>query len=752
MRLPLVLLAVVAVLPTIVACSGSDDTGDEAPAGTAGAAGDAGAGGSAAGGKGGSAAAGKGGAAGASGGSAGGGAGGAGGAGGSAGGGAAGSAGASGGGAAGAAGAGGGGSGGASGAGSAGASGAGAAGKGGSGGSGGAGASGGAGSGGAGGSPYGCSADLQAIVDANGAVVATCPADKGCAGGTCVDACAAASVSGGSVGCEFHVPTPRTYGPTLQPCHAAFLANTWGKPAKIVVTRGAATYDATKFGRIAEKGKTPDQWAAVPASGIPTGEVGVLFLSSDPNSVFVENGYPLTCPAPTATGAATELPGTGKASAFRIATDVPVSAYDIFPFGGAHSHFPSAELLFPRATFGTSYVVLATPKGTSATPGPLFGQVLAVEDGTQIDILPSVNLPAGGGLPAMAKGVKATFTLDAGQYAQWELPSSSLDMSGTILASQKPITVVAGSRFFRQQTVEAPGGEATHHQIQPVSALGSEYVAAPYETRRKDMAEESVLYRIVGAVDGTGLTFDPPVAGAPKTVGRAEVADFFATGAFRVTSQDADHPFAMAQIMTSANVPGGSRSGAVVTFPGLPLALGDEEVLVMLPPGQFLSRYVFFSDPTYATTNLVLTRRKTPKGFLDVTVECLGKVTGWAPVGTSGEYEMARVDLLRANVPNGTCANGRQLASSDGPFGLVVWGLDTYSSYAYAAGGNAAKLTGAVVKPLSGIARLRSTARPRSPPTRARRHRRRRGARSRRRRDPTRSGASGPARAACPPP
>jgi len=37
---------------------------------------------------------------------------------------------------------------------------------------------------------------------------------------------------------------------------------------------------------------------------------------------------------------------------------------------------------------------------------------------------------------------------------------------------------------------------------------------------------------------------------------------------------------------------------------------------------------------------------------------------------------------------------------SDGPFGIVVWGLDAYSSYAYPAGGNAAQLTDLVVPPM----------------------------------------------------
>lgn len=91
---------------------------------------------------------------------------------------------------------------------------------------------------------------------------------------------------------------------------------------------------------------------------------------------------------------------------------------------------------------------------------------------------------------------------------------------------------------------------------------------------------------------------------------------------------------------------------------------------------------------------------KGPSGFDDVTIECLGVVSGWQPVGADDEYQVTTVDLIRADIPNGSCANGRQAATSASPFGVVVWGLDSYSSYAYPAGGNAAKLTSATVPPV----------------------------------------------------
>ncbi|MDI1428444.1 IgGFc-binding protein [Polyangium sorediatum] len=543
-----------------------------------------------------------------------------------------------------------------------------------------------------------CSPDLRSIVDEAGQVVSVCPADQGCLDGACAPACDAAAESKGNVGCNFRVTTAGSYPPSLPPCLAVFLTNTWPRPAKVSVTRGGQSFDVTQFGRIPKNGMPESSWPAVPAEGIPEGEVAVLFLSHDPNSIMPETGKPLTCPVPPAIEASTLVPGTGRGEAFHIVSDTPVSAYDILPYGGAESFFPSAQLLFPTSAWGTNYIVMATPKGTATPPGPIFAHVLATEDDTKVDLLPTVDLPAGSNFPAAPKGMPASFTLSAGEYLQWELPASSSDPSGSVVLSDKPVAVITGNRFFRLQPMPAPGGEATHQQILPVSALANEYVAAPYETRRKDLQPENIHYRIVGVADGTTLTFDPPVAGAPQTLAQGQIADFQATGPFRVSSQDGAHPFSIAQIMDTSNIPGGTREGA--TAPNFEKNLGDEEFVIMLPPEQFLSNYVFFTDPTYPTTNLSLTRVKTSKGFSEVTVDCLGVISGWKPAGSDGRFEVTTVDLMRAEVGVNGCQNGRHTAKSDGPFGLVVWGLDSYASYAYPAGGYAVTLTDVVIPPV----------------------------------------------------
>jgi hypothetical protein len=527
--------------------------------------------------------------------------------------------------------------------------------------------------------------------------------------GSVSPACAAAAAAKGTVGCDFVQATPSF--PLSQACWAVFLANGSQDAATVTVARAGTSYDATTFGRIAVAGQPEVTWPAVPATGIPPGKVAVLFMSSDPSPPFAP------CPVPDAINAATDIPsaaGTttanGIGDAWHIVTSEPVTAYDIYPYGGASSHLPSAELLVPTTAWGTNAVAVVPPRGDQCVQwwGPQFGQIVAAFDDTTVQVTPS-NGALGG--PA---GRTMTIPLHAGQYVQWQ---DSNEMSGSILSANKPFSFNGGSTgdCYHSATSLGGGCDTAHQSIPAVTALGSEYVVAPYTTRRKDLMPESIPYRFVGMVANTALTYDPPVSGAPATLGVGAVADFETTLAFTVTSQDSSHPFYVAQVMSGCIVTGGSRpgdspdadppggsQGSLSCFPDAGFmhfdsCLGDEEFTNLLPSAQFVSSYLFFTDMTYGTTNLVFVREAGASGFQDVTLDCVGTLSGWQAIGTTDKYEMTNVDLVRAGQPNGTCVNGPHSATSASPFGLMVWGLDYFASYAYPAGGNAAALNSVTV-------------------------------------------------------
>ncbi|MDP3277206.1 MAG: IgGFc-binding protein [Deltaproteobacteria bacterium] len=536
----------------------------------------------------------------------------------------------------------------------------------------------------------GCSSDLRSVLGVEGVVLYACEASEGCSEGRCVPACDAAARSKGTIACGFSIPTPPMWDQILAPCHAAFFANTWPLPAQITLTRGGTALDVTRFGRIVDNARPASEWLPIPAAGVPPNEVAVLFLSSDPNALQPQGGQPLNCPTTPAVNRSTELRSSGTTEAFVLTSSVPLSGYDIAPFGGARSFLPSAQLLLPHSVWSDFYVVSAPPVGTHTAPGPQWFQVVAREDNTVVRVRPTVALAAGTGVPAIAAGAMGTVTLRAGEVAQWQTQSASTEPSGTIITSDRPVAVLAGNRFLRLQRTPMPGGESAHQQLLPVNALGSQYAIAPFTTRRMDLAPEAITYRIVGAVDGTTLTTNPVIAGLPAVLNRGELVQLTSTEALVIRSQDSAHPFAISQLMDSANTAAPSRPGAVGTAFGA--NLGDEEWVQLFPSAQFLKRYVFFADPTYPTTTLTILReaRATPA---EVRLDCYGVVDGFRPVGTENRYEFAQIDLVRANVGNRGCTNGRHVIESSSPLGVMVWGLDAYSSYGYPAGGNAGTLT-----------------------------------------------------------
>jgi hypothetical protein len=564
------------------------------------------------------------------------------------------------------------------------------------------GSGGGFGSGGEGSGAVGCSADLQQTVDANGNVVATCPPDLGCYGGQCIPACEAAASSKGSIGCEYFAPTPPFYvneAGSQQtydgPCHAVFVANTWGRSAKLTVQHNGVALDATQFTYIPSGVGPSTMYAPVPADGIPPGDVAVVFLAHRPG-VMHGLGFSLECPRPPAVLMDTAVQGSGSGPAFDVVSDTPITAYDIVPYGGATSFLPSASLLFPRTAWGTNYTVLAPHVDGG---GGMWMFLVGTADGTTVDVLSPVTLLGGGGVPTVPAGTTTPITVNRGQIVQF----MGADPTAAILQSSLPVGVWTGNTYLRVSSATSFGGgqDSAHQQIPHIGALGNEYVGASIMTRMPDLSAEDVPYRLLGVVDGTMLTYDPaPPPGAPVSLNAGQVAEFSTMSLFSVRSQDEQHPFAFSQYMPGTFT---TRPGCAATppFSGLMCGLGDEEWVIQLPPKQFLQRYAFFTDPTYAATNIVVTRVAGPSGFADVNVACFGNVSGWQPVGTGGTYEVAFVDLYRSF--SGTapaCATSQHEATSSGAFGITVWGTDYYASYGYPAGGNIGTINDVVVPPV----------------------------------------------------
>jgi len=519
-----------------------------------------------------------------------------------------------------------------------------------------------------------CSDDLQASIDCNG-VRTQCPAGQGCSPTGCIDACAAAAAAGSTIGCDFYAAAVPPQSETQGSCYSAFVANTWNGPITLNVQRGTQTFDVSTFARIPRQSGTTLTYEPLPTIDggvmLPAGQMAVLFLA-DWDYGGATPVYYVGCPSPPALRAEFQLDGTGQTPSFHITTSAPVVAYDMYPYGGADSHVSSSSLLIPTSAWGTNYVG-ATPADSLAGIMFPYLQVYGSQDNTQVAIQAPVAIQGGGGLSGAAANTVARYTVGRGQVLQL---SQAAQLSGALIKSDKPIAVWGGHACM-QVPLGVQACDSGHQQLPAVPLLGNEYLAVRHKARS---GNEPAIWRFVGAVDGTQLTYDPPVGG-PTTLNAGQTVNFTSAGPFKVSSQDASHIFYVSQLMT-----GGESAGN----------LGDPDFVNIVPWQQYLKSYLFFTDATYTSTDLVFVR---PLGsdnqYHDVTLDCLGVVGSWFGIGGSN-YQYARVSWTRTSAG---CTNGVHTARSDAPFGLTVWGTDSYTSYGYPAGMSVRPINTVVVGP-----------------------------------------------------
>lgn len=519
------------------------------------------------------------------------------------------------------------------------------------------------------------------MLDCNGNVVQTCPADQGCAGGVCIPACDAAKANKSSVGCDYYAVPATDF--VSQTCFAVFVSNTWGSPVKVTASRANQTF--TGIGYIPQGTGKNITYTPLVNNTIPAGSVGIFFLSDD-NA---------TCPGNVGVKGGASVPGTQLTDAFRITTDAPVVAATIFPYGGGSSAVTGATLLLPTSAWDDNYVTTAAWSETGfGNPWIAF---VAQEDNTDVTIVPTANVVGGTGVAPATQNVPHTYTgLKKGQYIRLQQPQ---DLSGSVLKATKPIGSWGGHGCTN---IEAAACDGMHQQIPPVKALGNEYVAIRYRQRYVNAPVEAPPWRFVGAVDGTTLTYDPPQNGAPTTLKRGQVVEYDAAGPYVVRSQDAQHPFFFGAHMTGCT--------KYPQWSSDPLqCAGDPEFVNVIPPAQYLANYIFFTDPTYPETELLFVRQKAADNtFHDVTLDCKGTLTGWQSIGASN-YQYVRQDLVTGDFAKvGNCDNGRHEAKSDVPFALTVWAWGSalskslYSqavSYAYPAGASVQPINTVIVPP-----------------------------------------------------
>ncbi len=526
-----------------------------------------------------------------------------------------------------------------------------------------------------------CSADLHQILTCgdNPTVVQTCTGNTGCGPTGCIAACDAAADNKSSIGCDYYAIPADAWSTTFNSggaagnCFAAFVNNNWSTNMNVTLTWKGTTINGNDYAYLPVGSGSSITYQKIPSTGIPPSSMAIVFLNN-----YVAGAGELKCNCPTSVQAAVSTEDminphlTGTQNAIEIQTDVPAVVYDIYPFGGATSYISSATLLLPTTAWDTNYVAVTMSETTDFPPGIDF---IAQQDGTQVTLLPTTDITGANGVASATKGVPVVYSINKGQtiHIMQSVDGSGNDLTGSIVQSNVPVGVWGEHFCF--------------------------------------FTDDPPPFRIVGLVDGTTLTYDPPVTGAPTTLKEGQLVEFGAgTLAFHVKSQDSSHPFYLASHRPGGDCDAGHQQippikalgydYVAVANEATDYGVGGPETVNVVPPAQFLPSYIFFTDPTYGYTEIALARElASDNTFKDVTLDCLGTVTGWQPIGTSGQYEYVHVDLRHAGAAVGKCDNGLHTISSAQPFGITVWGYDSASSYAYPAGASVKPINSVVVPP-----------------------------------------------------
>ena len=315
-----------------------------------------------------------------------------------------------------------------------------------------------------------------------------------------------------------------------------------------------------------------------------------------------------------------------------------------------HAYTADASKVLPIRSLGTEYIVSTySGIGSGFSLSSEF-LIVATEDGTEIEITPSVATSGGN-----AAGVTYTIFLDEGETYQVKAGTSSTDLSGTTLVATaasgpcRPFAVFAGSQCTNIPT----GCTACDHiydQLLPTASWGTDYYIVPFS------GTSGFTYQVMARDNGTQVSID---GGAPINLN---------AGQFQLFN----------------NVPGptqviGNQPIAVTQFmQGVTCSLtGDPAMLVLNADDQKISEVTF---STVTSTVINQHNLNVICETVDVGTVLLDNVA--IPAASFNTFASNPLNSY-ASVP--ITAGSHSLQAPNG-FSAYVYGTGSAESYAYSVG------------------------------------------------------------------
>ena len=512
--------------------------------------------------------------------------------------------------------------------------------------------------------------------DGSGETVTMCDPKLGCAGGQCVSACTGTDGKRSYIGCDYFPTVTSNHNLFAGFSFAVVVANTTTMDANVTITRGSMsiTSGAVKAGQV---GTFKLPWVD---------ELRHNLLSFLLPSAQVASG------------------------AYHLKTDQPVTVYQFNPLeyeipkvpacldsnltGKCFSYTNDASLLLPVSALGTEYIVASSPSAAAKTDTGTVGDIpglvaiTATENGTSVTVVSSAHVRAGNGFGKLSPGQSQVFKLNAGDVVQlltatptdgdvsgctpkmgggeYCKATAAYDLTGTKITSDKPIAVIGG-HDCAFAPFDKPACDHLEETNFPLSTWGkSAIVSAPQSVTGSPTnsgVADGQLIRVISGADGNVITLDPPIPGANVgTLAKGQWVDLPQTNLDVMITGTG--PLLVTQTML----------GADIVDPGASQSRGDPSLSLAVSTAQYRSDYVFLAPATYISSfvNVIA-----PVGAV-ITLDG-APLTGPAPkaVGNSG-YTVMRKAISGAS----------HTLKGDKPFGAVVYGYGSYTSYMYPAGLN----------------------------------------------------------------
>ena len=336
------------------------------------------------------------------------------------------------------------------------------------------------------------------------------------------------------------------------------------------------------------------------------------------------------------------------------------------------SSVSGATLILPTNTLGKDYYSINYKQTSNQSNCASYFFVVAVEDGTQVEITPSQNTQ-GGRLAGVA------FTVDLKKGEIYHVLGAYTNTNGTLgvdltgskirsistTGTCKKIAVFSGSSkisitCFNTIPTNTNSADNLFQQVYPTATWGKKFITIPLKDRKFD------VIRIFKSDPLASVTLNGVVIASTSFTNNLYY-DFESQAVNNISS---DKPI---QVIQYAVTQGRGINCSTVTGD-----VGDPEMIFLNPLEQTLTQITMYSSPNFNILKHFINVVVKNEGVASFKVDGVLVSVGFLPVSGSLTHSFAQLSVL-SGTHNLTCNEG---------FNAIAYGFGGAESYGYAAGAN----------------------------------------------------------------